>query len=293
MAKLIFGCGYLGMRVAHRWLDAGHDVYATTRSATRAKEFRALGIHPLVRDLNSTVVLPELPSLDTVLFAVGFDRTSGKTIHDVYVEGLRNALASLPHSFQRFIYTSSTGVYGQSDGQWVDEDSPCEPTRDGGCACLAAERLLEAHPRGPRAIILRLAGLYGPRRIPKWDAVKAGIPLSVEPHGYLNLIHVDDAARIVLAAEANAKPPCRYLVADGEPVARGDFYRELARRLAAPSPQFVNPPPGSSAAERAISSKRVRNARMRHDLDVTLMYPSYREGLAAIAAHIQTCGSNP
>ncbi|HTU24553.1 MAG TPA: SDR family oxidoreductase [Pirellulales bacterium] len=285
MAKLIFGCGYLGRRVARRWLSAGETVFAVTRSAARAEDFRREGITPLVADVLRPASLTGLPVADTVLYAVGYDRTAGESIERVYVDGLAAVLTALPAATGRFIYISSTGVYGQATGERVDEASLCQPTRDGGRACLAAEQLLSAHPLGNRAIILRLAGLYGPGRVPHRQQLLAGEPLAVPAEGWLNLIHVDDAASVVLAAELRARPPRLYVVSDGRPVERRAYYTELARLLGAPPPQFAPPAPGSPALVRSASDKRIDNTRMREELAACLAYPSYREGLAAIVAH--------
>ncbi|MEO8493828.1 MAG: SDR family oxidoreductase [Planctomycetota bacterium] len=283
MKKLILGCGYLGRRVAQAWLAGGHEVLALTRSAGRASELEASGIRPLVGDVTSSLDLSNCDDIDTVLFAVGFDRTAGKAIRDVYVEGLRRTLDRLPAPPRRFIYISSTGVFAQNDGQSVDEDSPCEPVREGGKACLAAEQLLRQHAIGERAIILRLAGIYGPDRLPKLDDVIAGRPIAASANGYLNLIHVEDAVQIVLAAEAQLSPPELLLVSDGHPVLRGDFYRELARVTNSPEPRLEQPPRGSSTAGRASTDKQIDSTRLRERLRFTYRYPSYLEGLASIA----------
>ena len=283
MANLIFGCGFLGMRVARAWRRTGATVFAVTRQPQPAAEWDELGIHPVIGDLTDSISLPDLGPLDTVLFAVGYDRSSGRTIEEVYVHGLANALQALPDSVQRLIYISSTGVFGQSAGEWVDEDSPCQPARAGGRACLAAERLLQSHPLAPRSVILRLAGLYGPGRVPKLADLRRGRPLAVPSTGFLNLIHVEDAARIVLAAEQRAVPPCCYVVADGHPVSRREFYHEAARLFGTPPPQFYEPSADSTAAERAATSKRLRTTRVEQDLGVQLLYPTYREGLRSLA----------
>ncbi|MBL8830463.1 MAG: NAD(P)H-binding protein, partial [Planctomycetaceae bacterium] len=121
--KLIVGCGYLGLRVAGRWLAQGDTVYAVTRSSARADEWRGLGIHPLIADVTDPASLRDLPVAETVLFAVGYDRSAGKAIGDVYVDGLRHVLDALPTATGRVIYISSTGVYGECDGDWVDEST--------------------------------------------------------------------------------------------------------------------------------------------------------------------------
>ena len=281
MAKLIFGCGYLGTRVAALWRAAGEEVFAVTRSSRRAVAFAASGLVPVVADLAASAELPVPQGVRTVLFAVGYDRQGGKSIHEVYVDGLERVVACLPESVEKVIYISSTGVYGQVTGNEVDEASPCQPTREGGKACLAAETLLRASVFADRSIILRLAGIYGPGRTPRSQDLLAGKPIDAPATGWLNLIHVEDAARIVLLAEQLANPPKLYVVSDGRPVIRGDYYRELARLLGAPPPLFVEPAPDSPAAQRAASDKRVNPRRLFADLQPTLLYPSYREGLAA------------
>jgi nucleoside-diphosphate-sugar epimerase len=281
MANLIFGCGYLGLRVARLWRDQGRDVYAVTRSPERAQQFASEGIKPIVSNPSGGTQLLLPQGVRTVLFAVGFDR-AGQTIRDVYVGGIANAVRSLPEKVERFIYISSTGVYGKVIGQEVDEDSPCDPTREGGQACLAAEDVLRRSRFASRAIILRLAGLYGPGRIPRAADLAAGKPIDAPAAGWLNLIHVEDAARIVLLAEERAAPPRTYVVSDGQPVARRDYYIELARLLDTPPPQFREPAADSPAALRASSDKCVNPRRLFAELAPQLIYSSFREGLAAI-----------
>lgn len=186
-----------------------------------------------------------------------------------------------------FLYISSTGVYGDADGDWVDESTQCRPLRDGGRACLAAEQVLASHPLGARSIVLRPAGIYGPDRIPRADALRRGDPIDAPADGFLNLIHVDDLASVVLEIERLAfsdkiAPPRTFNVADGHPVLRREYYAELARLLAAPPPNFMTPAAESPAAQRAAADKRIDNGRLVREIAPTFAYPSYREGLAAI-----------
>jgi nucleoside-diphosphate-sugar epimerase len=239
-----------------------------------------LGFQPIVADVLEPGTLANLPHADTVLYAIGYDRAAGVSMQRLYVDGLRAVLAALPRQTGMFIYTSSTGVYGQSDGQWVDEDSPCQPEREGGRVTLAAEEVLMQHPLGSRAVILRMAGIYGAGRIPNADAIRRGKPIAAPRDGYLNLIHVQDAARVVVAAAERAIPPRTYVVSDGHPIARREYYEELARLLGGPPPIFAPPAADSPAALRASSSKRVCNDRMLAELGVSLRYPTFRQGLA-------------
>jgi nucleoside-diphosphate-sugar epimerase len=284
MVKLIFGCGYLGQRVADRWLRAGDTVYALTRSAARAQSLQAAGLRPLVGEILQPETLRDLPAAETVLFAVGYERGARGSMREVYVDGLRHVLQALPPGTGRLIYVSSTGVYGQEDGSWVDEGSPCVPARAGGAACWEAERLLLASSWAEQAVVLRMSGMYGPGRIPRRRELEAGRPLAAPSAGFLNLVHVADAARAVLAVEQDAPLPQVYCVSDGQPVVRGEYYRYLAELLGAPAPIFTEPPTDSPAALRAGASKRVSSERFRQRFAFRFEYPTYREGLAAIVA---------
>ena len=205
MPKLVVGCGYLGSRVAGLWSQAGETVHAITRSIERARTFSAQGWIPIVADLTQPESLTNLPDIDTLLFSVGYERpyksdqtggpVAGSPDRHILVRRLRSpfmkftpagsrmSLPGLPASVGRIIYISSTGVYGQTDGDWVTEESPCSPTREGGQASLAAEEVLRAHPLGARSIVLRLAGIYGPGRIPCRDDLLAGRPIPAPRRG--------------------------------------------------------------------------------------------------------------
>lgn len=284
MTKLIFGAGYLGSRVARKWHDAGHRVTIVTRCAERAEEFQSKGYETLIADVTQPPTLRHLPTADTVLFAVGFDRASEISIEDVYSGGVRNVLAALPSETNRFIYISTTGVYGPADGEWVDEVTPPDPRREGGRASLQAELALAASLIGKQSVILRLAGIYGPGRIPFLKELKAGEPIAAPATGWLNLIHVDDAAEVVHATSLLTPfndGPRVYCVSDGQPVERGEYYSEVARQIGAAPPQFTEPEPGSPRAARAETNRRISNARMLADLRLTLSYPDYRAGLAS------------
>ena len=283
-SHLILGCGYLGSRVLDHWLAAGEAVHVVTRRAERADALATRGARPILGDVTEPLSLAKLPAADTVLFAVGFDRARYDSIHEVYVEGLAATLDALPEETGRIIYISSTGIYGQNDGSLVDEDSPTEPVRDGGRAVLAAEQILNAHPRGADAVILRLAGIYGSGRVPRREDLMKGEPLPPPADGYLNLIHVDDAARVVVAATSPLVASGTYLIADGTPTSRRDFYEEYARLVGAPAPTFAEETSDTAPKPRGTSSKRIDNSRMVEQLGVQLTYPSFREGLAAIVA---------
>ena len=259
-------------------------MFVVTRSAPNAEAFSREGLEPILADVTQPETLARLPEADTLLFAVGYDRKAGPSIQQVYAEGFARVLNSLHAGARRVIYISTTGVYGPAHGEWVDEATEPNPQRDGGRASLAAERALLEGPWADRGTALRLAGIYGPGRVPYLAKLKAGEPIEAVRTGWLNLIHVDDAASVAIAAADAPSVPPVLCVSDGHPPVREDYYQEAARQIGAPRPTFVSPEEGSPKAARAAADKRVSNRLMLERLPVKLAYPTYREGLASIVA---------
>ena len=288
--RLIVGCGYLGRRVADLWRDRGDHVTVLTRSVERAAELRANGFHPVVGDVLDAASLSQLPQVETVLYAVGFDRSAGGDFRTVTVEGLRNFLHSPAGQSLRMIAISSTSVYGQANGEQVEETSPTEPSRPNGAACLEAEQLLERmrnefdQQAGHSlvTVILRLAGIYGPGRLlRRKEQLARQEPLPGPAEAWLNLIHVDDAARAACAAAEHPQPSPLYLVADDAPVQRMIYYWALSSLTDTPPPVFDDAAARSGRpSPRAPGlNKRCVNSLLRQELLPELRYPSFNEGL--------------
>lgn len=278
---LIVGCGYLGRRVGRLLHDRGGRVLGTVRTEARAAELPDWGVEPILADVLDPSSIA-LPPADRVLYCVGFDRKAGVPMRSVYVDGLRNVLNRLGDVPGRFVYASSTGVYGQDDGGWVDEDSPAGPRHEAGRVCLEGEQAARAW--GP-AIVLRLSGLYGPGRVLRKACLERGEPIAGDPRKFLNVIHIDDAATAAVAALDGGEPGRTYLVSDDRPVERAEYYGLVAESLGVPPPKFVMPDPGSPEATREESNKRASNRRMREELRVVLAYPDIATGIpAALAA---------
>lgn len=282
---LILGCGYLGKRVARRMLALGWTVHALTRSPQRAAALERIGIQASIGDWTRAATLASLPQCERTLVAVGWDRRgdSQASRYDVYVRGLSNALPRLRPD-TNLVYVSTTGVYHQSDGQWVDESSPCRPTiGSGGWAHQLAEQQLQRPRVTAEITILRLAGLYGPDRVPHQFSIRRGEPIPTPTAGYLNLIHVDDAADAVIQAWNTASPQRRiYAVSDGSPVRRVEYLCQIARLLGKPLVQCDHEQAPATARGRTLSNKRIWTRRFRRDLCPKLIYPSFREGLRAV-----------
>lgn len=295
--KLIIGCGYLGLRVARLWLSHGDEVFALTRSAQTARTFEDAGIRAIVGDVmrRDTLIFP--PQIDVMLYAVGLDRRSGHSQRAVYVDGLENVLKRSAGALGRLIYVSSVSVYGQTQGEEVDEGAPSLPTRENGQVCLQAEELVWRNFRQsqkpnaagdsqlpqaaePGANVLRLAGIYGPGRLlSRVETLRAGAALSGNPDAFLNLIHVDDAAAAVNACERLAQPGATYLVCDDAPMRRREYFERLAQLIGAPAPQFEVSGFGPEDAESRNLNKRCRNRRLKEELQMRLTYPTIKEGL--------------
>ena len=277
---MILGCGYLGRRIARMAIRDGNTVWATTRQSQKQREFASEGIQPIVADWTDRRTLTALPVVKHVVICVSYDRRSSHNRYESQVGGLRNLLQAISPA-TKICYISTTGVYHQQGGSWVDEASPTRPSREGGRARLMAESLLnQMRPKSPWTI-LRLSGIYGPGRIPRAADVIAGRPIASPQHGFLNLIHVDDAAEAVCSTLRNNTQRL-YVVSDDQPVVRSQFYEEIARQTGSQGPQFVTPATGSPVMMRSESNKRVWNRRMKSDLVSKLQFQSYRHGLADI-----------
>jgi len=280
MQRLIIGCGYLGGRVARAWLERGDTVWALTRSRDGFRRFEQLGIQPLLGDVTQPASLESLPECDTVLHAVGFDRNAGPSKREVYVDGLEHVLDRTIDRCARFLHVSSTSVYGQQAGEDVDENSVCQPEHESGLICVAAEqavigRLEES--RRTSGSVLRLAGIYGPDRLlSRIDALREGRALPGPADAWLNLIHVDDAVRAVIAAADAATLQQVYLVSDDRPVRRRDYYARLASLVKASTPKFDDAAVGR---HKHGLGKRCCSARLKSDLSIQLQFPTIDEGL--------------
>lgn len=286
--RLVVGCGYLGERVARRWVEAGSRVIATTRRDDRARSLATHGLEPAVVDV--TAAAPGWDALfaasgvpATVFWAVGFDRAAGCSPSDVHVEGLRKLLDALAAARDRqpqtrVILSSSTGVWGDLKDTVVDESTPPSPSREAGRVLVEAEALLAAHPVGPGAA-LRFAGLYGPGRLPRIADLRAGVPIAADPDSWLNLIHVDDAAAAVHAVADATSPAGLYVVSDGHPVLRRRWYGTLAALTRSPEPRWDTASPRARGAD-----KRVDSTRIRRDLGIRLEHPDAVVAMASILA---------
>ncbi|MDG1898138.1 MAG: NAD-dependent epimerase/dehydratase family protein [Fuerstiella sp.] len=278
--RLIAGCGYLGRRVADRWQSNDCNVVALTRSPDRAEGFQRASLTSLVVDLACDADWPTLPSAEVVLWAVGFDRAAGVTRDDIWLSGLQRLLNRLSNAPRRFIYISSTGVYGQDEGQTIDEDTLPEPKTDGGRCCVEAEQRLRQHcsqffPQ-TQVTVLRMAGIFGPGRLlRRISDLQAQKPLPGDSDQWLNLIHVQDAVRMIDFVSSADAVPSVINVVNSDTVTRRQYYSRLADLVSAPAPVFET---SNTSARQRGGNKRVVS-RYRQDLNVAFEFDDVLTGL--------------
>lgn len=269
---LIAGCGYLGTVLGDRLAARGVRVTGLRRNACGLPR----GIMPFSADLADPFSLRGLPGdIDAVVYAASAGDYTPEAYASAYVAGVENLLAALNcHALRRFIFVSSTGVYGQQAGEWVDEDSPAEA---GGFAADALRQGETLAASGPfPATVVRFSGIYGPGRTRMIDSVRAGTArCDGGPPRYLNHIHRDDAAGFLDHLLALRDPASLYLGSDDEPVDRNEALCWIAARLGLPVP------PLESGRQRRGTPRRYRNTRMRAT-GYKLVYPTYREGYGAL-----------
>ncbi len=272
---LIAGCGYVGCAVATELVAAGHEVFGLRRRVERLPP----GVRPIAADLAERASLGALPPATHLVYAASAGARTERAYERAYVKGLENVLAALgDERLERVVFTSSTAVYGQSDGRWVDETSPTFPTHFTGQILLDAERLLFGRPCS--AVSLRLSGIYGPGRTRLVRMVHEGRAHAAHDV-FANRIHRDDCAGAIAHLLFHPSPEPLYLGTDDDPAPIDEVYGYVASLLGVPYPPAAPLDDEADAAEKARSNKRCRNARLRASGYVPRV-PSYRDGYPGI-----------
>ncbi len=251
----IVGCGYVGAALARELCAHGHDVLATTTSPARVDELRSLGALPAVVELADIGKLHALLSTRTHVYLTVAPGGAERDYRGVYLEGVQNLLrACAGTSVRRVVYTSSTSVYGQDDGSWVEESSATEPARENGRILLAAERALldGAAPLGITATILRLSGIYGPGRDPAERAVRSAGQTRDDGDVYVNLIHRDDVVA-ALVRLLDLEYDGILNLSDGRPILRREIYDRIIRARRLPSIQWIDQAAGGARGKRVCA----------------------------------------
>ena len=283
---LVFGLGYTGAAIAARAAGQGWRVTATSRDPAR------------LRPPDGVALIPFNEAAQAVLDATHLVQTAAPADNGDPALALYGAQVAQAPGLRWAGYLSTTGVYGDRDGGWVDEDTPPRPGNDRGVCRVAAEDAWRAACARCAIDIFRVAGIYGPGRS-AFDDLRAGQARRVLKPGHLfGRIHRDDIAAAVLAAMGQDRPPgARILnLADDEPAASADVVAEATRLLGVPPLPlipFEDALPGMSAMGRSFwaENRRVRSAKTQAALGLRWAYPTYREGLRAILQ--QEAGEGP
>ena len=295
MRILIVGCGYVGRPLGQELARLGHEVFGLRRSQLAAEELTAAGITPLHADITQPQTLANLPrNFDWVVNCTASGGGGAEDYRKIYLEGNRNLVAWLADSPpEKFVYTSSTSVYGQNDGSMVTEKSPVEPDAPTSTVLVETEKYLLAAVAQRRfpAVILRVAGIYGPGRGHGFKAFLRG-EARIEGDGmrWLNMIHRDDLIGVIIAALRDARPGEIFNVADNEPVSQRTFFEWLAAELNRPMPPVVAAD-AETWRRRGVTNKRVSNAKLHAALKYAFQFPDFRAGYAAEIARLNRDGA--
>ncbi|MGF1467121.1 MAG: SDR family oxidoreductase [Sandaracinaceae bacterium] len=270
---LIAGFGYVGRALGQELAAAGHRVVGLRRSKAPVPP----GVEALRADLLDPSTLTVPSEVDAVVYAVSPAERSESAYRAAYVEGpanLARALRAAGAPVERLLFVSSTAVYGQDDGSWVDERSPTEPATPTARVLLDGEQA--AQELGFRTTVLRLAGIYGPDRTWLVRRVEAGEvrvegPDHVGPPRYGNRIHRRDCAGALAHLLTHPDPPPTLIGVDDDPAPLAEVYRFVAERLGVPAP------PAGEVGRGRGGNKRCRNGELRRT-GYALRVPSYREG---------------
>ena len=266
----IVGCGYLGSALGCALVSAGHDCVGTTTTESRAKTIEGFGGTAAIVRLAETKKLHKLLADRDTLFLTVAPNVAYSSYREVYLDGAQSLIRAVADTaVQHIVYTSSTSVYGQQDGGWVDELSPTIPETENGRLLLETENALLAHGESTKLIVtvLRLGGIYGPGRDPANRLAKSTIRERTDGDRYVNLIHRDDA--ISAMSVLLDRPYDGVLnLTDDRPTTRREYYDHLATDGILPIRWLP------SEGLRRVG-KRVRNDLVKRILDLRLKHPAH------------------
>lgn len=291
---MISGCGDIGKRVAKKWRQQkgtsveNFDVYGLVRSDSSRAELEALDIIPVIADLDKPKSLTVLPTEGAIIFHLApppSNATDGDNITDPRMKALLAACEAngLP---EKIILLSTTAVYGDCNGEWIDETAKVNPQTDRGRRRLDAEESLRhwAEEHDISYSIIRVSGIYGPGRLPV-ERIKKGLPILREDQSpFSNRIHQDDLAMVCVAAAQRAPSGSIYNACDGSPSTMSHYFKSIANALDLPQPPEID----REQAQKKLSagmlsylkeSRRIANKKLIEELQLTLQYPDLEAGL--------------
>jgi len=281
MNLLCFGCGYVAQNFAKLILSKGGTVTGTTRDVANFKSLKYQGIYPLIFKVDQLLDREILKSFTHILISIPPNQNG-----DIVIPKQFQDFESLPN-LKWLGYLSTTGVYGNHHGEWVTEVSPCTPTQARSQIRLQAEEAwwnLWKQQSIP-VHIFRLSGIYGPHRN-VFEQIREGTAQRIHKPGQVfSRIHVEDIAVTLFASALNPRPGEIYNLADDEPAATSDVISYACRLLGVEPPRLIPFEEGQlspMAQGFYAENKRVSNRKIKQDLNINLLYPTYREGLKSM-----------
>ncbi|WP_425044853.1 SDR family oxidoreductase [Primorskyibacter sp. S87] len=277
MAKTLFsfGHGYTATALSNQLKASGWRVIGTARTSDRANALKQAGVEPVLWPEE----VPDFSNVSHLLVSIAPDASGDPVLNE-----LRDQIELLAPRLQWAGYLSTTAVYGDHAGGWVDENTPLTPASRRGAQRIEAESAWRQVPNLP-IHIFRLAGIYGPGRGPFAKIRNGNARRIIKPGQVFSRIHVDDIAQVLMASMANPRPGAAYNVCDDDPAPPQDVIGLAAELLDLPLPAEI-PFDEAGMTDLARSfygeNKRVRNDLIKKELGVKLRYPSYREGLRAL-----------
>ena len=274
---LIAGCGDVGLRVGHGLKLMSREATAILRDPQKLIAAQGAGLATLLHDLDRPASVGDWP----LLFWFAPPPATGATD-----PRLRHWLAAQAGRIERLVYISTSGVYGDCEGRWVDEEAPLRPKSERAHRRVDAEVALRewGARSGTAIVVLRVPGIYGPGRLPV-ERLRRGLPvLRPGASPWSNRIHADDLAQAALHAAAHGAPGRAYNIADGNPTTMADYFTRCARLLGLPDPPQVDLDEAQRVFTPAMwsfmeESKRLLTTRMREELRFAPRYPDLERGL--------------
>lgn len=280
----VIGYGYTGQRVANRWLERGSRVRALVRRPIEVAGHMHPGLELLRGDLDEPGGLPLDAMARTRFYYFAPPPKHGETD-----TRLRHLVDALPEPPNRIVLISTTGVYGDCGGEWVDESRPPAPGTDRARRRLDAEQTLSAYAQAQAVplVILRVAGIYGPGRLPE-ARLRARDPMpAAKDCGYTNRVHIDDLVEVCVRSMSRPGLSGVFNVSDGTPGTMREYFDAVADALGLDRlPVLPRRQMAATLGARMMTylgeSRRIDNARLLDALDLSLRHPDLASGLAAL-----------
>jgi len=282
----IIGAGYVGAKLGRRYIARNIPVQALVRSDAARQRAQEAGMIPVAGDLDDIWGLRRLQLQDTLLYYLAPPPTTG--LNDVRMRTFVNAVRA-GNEPAKVVLISTTGVYGDCGGQWIDETQSPKPQADRAHRRLDAENVLRAwgRTRGVPVVVLRVAGIYGADRLPLERLRRGEAVLREVECPYSNRIHVEDLVTVCMAAAEKGIDQNIYNVSDGHPGTMTEYFFAVADAVGLPRPPEIT----LAQAQQQLSSgmlsylsesRRLRNAKLLTELQVQLRYPDLASGLASL-----------